>query len=78
MYCLACCKDLEDTQDSVPVMFLYQAPGDTKQEVVAYLCVGCGDEATENNKYNVLEAIVNARIARVRNPDKNYKPGPRD
>lgn len=74
MYCLACLEEMVEPQDSIPVMFYYQAPLDTKQEVLAYLCQRCGDQAKDKSLYFVLEAIVNARIARVRNPDKNYHP----
>lgn len=74
MYCLACLEEMPDPQDSVPVLFLYKAPGDTKQEVLAYLCTACGVEAKDKDLYSVLEAIVNARIARVRNEGKRYTP----
>ncbi len=37
MFCLACVEEMLDPQDSCPVMFMYHAPDDTKQEVLAYL-----------------------------------------
>lgn len=69
MFCLSC---VEEFEEMFPVIFMYQAPGDDGMGVVAYLCRTCTEECKNDNKFFAIESIVNARLARVRNPGKTY------
>lgn len=76
MYCLACTDEIENDSSAVPVLFVYQCPGDPEQEILAYLCYPCGNNCVNNPPtYFATEAVVNARVARMRNPDKKFGPG---
>lgn len=69
MLCLSCVKDVAE---GYPVIFMYNVPEDVNMGVVAYLCYNCSEECKNDNRFFAIEAIVNARLARERNPGKVY------
>ncbi len=74
--CCACGKELPNENELAYVNFRYQVPGDNKPEqiLVAATCDKCAKEAEDINLFPVLEVLINARVIRIENPDRSFKP----
>lgn len=74
--CCACGVELPDENELAFVSFRYQVPGDNKSEhvLVAVTCDKCSKEAEDPKQFPVIEALINARVIRIENPDRSFKP----
>ena len=73
VYCLDEVPDIEGAAKFIPIH--YTISGDEELGLFVGVCSKtCGKESENPTKFTVMEAIISARIARARNPDKSYTP----
>lgn len=74
--CCACGKDLPDERMLCFVNFRFQVPGAgmPEQILVAATCDACAKEAEDPNQFPVIEALINARVIRLENPERTFRP----
>lgn len=73
VYCLEECADSNDAAKFIPIH--YTIPGDEELGLFVGVCAAtCGKEAENPVKFTVMEAIISARIARARQPDRSFTP----
>lgn len=73
--CLACQEEIPLGQDT-PVTVDFDAPGEEPQQMIVAVCWYCANEMSNPTSRVAIEAIINARVTRLKNDDddKSYKP----
>lgn len=74
LYCCCCGEPLAESK-GVPCLMTLTFPGEGEADCILLLCWTCSEEFNSAKTKPVVEALVTARIARLDEPEKSYKPG---
>ena len=74
--CLYCDKTIPDGIPEHAVQFRYEIPGTDRAPsiLMAETCEECSKLADDPKLFPVIEAILNAKIIRLANPDLEFTP----
>ena len=73
--CICCGVDISDPASQEYVRFRYQIPGHPTENILtAVVCHTCADDSDNKLKFPAIEALINARVIRIENPNIKFTP----
>ncbi len=74
-FCCMCTKEIVPESKGVLLAVDYSEPAQPSTQFMAIVCADCANEAARSNEsFSATEALINARIVRLQNPDKSFYP----